>query len=712
MKIRKRIITMAVLLGLMASLLEVPTEVDASETTDATSNTGYLYRQDFGCTMDDLIAEGWSENIADYYHIEDGMLVYNTVADDTTGAKTGGTAKMQVVLGNAIAKTWTNYTLEADVLLTTTYVEGVTGTANVGIALGVNGTNSSGALTDYIGFNISMKSNYVTTGSIVRTGVNAAGDVSTNVQTTLANYAGKSDLDHIKIVVNGNLVTVYMNDEELLSYENEDVSKLSSGSIGFYAQRRQAKFDNIKVYPNGSEPDDNCYEVDFYRSGRATMLHPFKAGSVFAGWYKDADYTEELDATTMTGTAYAKFVAGYLYQQDFSGTLEDLTAEGWSGNTATYFHIENGMLVYNTAADEITNDKNLTGIVLDNAIAGEWTNYTLEADVLLGGSMVSGLNAMTANFGILLGAAGSSGSLGNSIGFNISMNASQAIVTGQAVTFDAGMTSLGTGVSLPEKYGYNRAELNHVKIVIEGNTMTVYMNEYTEPVLTYTDDIVSQRSSGSIAFYAMRRQAKIDNIKVYPNESELDDNCYEVGFYRSERDSKLHPFKAGSVFAGWYKDAEYTEALAADTVTGSAYAKWVDEEVLSVKAQIKSGTTTESSTTDIRFVTTVDSLDYQNVGMKINGGGKEIDYITTSVYKQIAANEGGIQISYGPTKFSEYSKYFATVTVNNIPVSGNLDKAITVTPYWTTTDGTYVAGVIRNDITIRKGIETDSNSNE
>ena len=121
----------------------------------------------------------------------------------------------------------------------------------------------------------------------------------------------------------------------------------------------------------------------------------------------------------------------------------------------------------------------------------------------------------------------------------------------------------------------------------------------------------------------------------------------------------------------------------------------------------------------MRFVTTVDCLDYQKIGFNISGGGTPITYETTTVYQTITAGTGGIAIEYETDVFSTESYRFATVTLKNLPLfkdtneNGVLDETetdnrsmnITVIPYWITADGTYVTGVIREDITIQKGIE-------
>lgn len=145
------------------------------------------------------------------------------------------------------------------------------------------------------------------------------------------------------------------------------------------------------------------------------------------------------------------------------------------------------------------------------------------------------------------------------------------------------------------------------------------------------------------------------------------------------------PVSDGKIFAGWFTDETCTTAYTEDT--GKAYAKFIDENILTVKAQISSGTTVNSEKTSIRFITSVDSLKYQNVGFKITFNGKTIDKQMTKVYTALNAN--GKKIS--PKVFSEDSNYMEAYTLNNIPQSA-FGKEFTVTPYYTTQDGTIVEG--------------------
>lgn len=149
------------------------------------------------------------------------------------------------------------------------------------------------------------------------------------------------------------------------------------------------------------------------------------------------------------------------------------------------------------------------------------------------------------------------------------------------------------------------------------------------------------------------------------------------------------------LFAGWYEDSQCEEYISdKSTATGTKYAKFVSDEVLSIRCQITAGATSESDKTDIRFVTTVDSLYYRETGFKIIVGKKVHQAKIKTVYKNIVANDGGVKFEYEPTVFDSSSKYFATFTITDIE-DGAYETGIYIKPYWITMDGTEVEGVSR-----------------
>ena len=142
----------------------------------------------------------------------------------------------------------------------------------------------------------------------------------------------------------------------------------------------------------------------------------------------------------------------------------------------------------------------------------------------------------------------------------------------------------------------------------------------------------------------------------------------------------------GYVFAGWFTDADCTKAFTG--ANAKAYAKYVDKAVLTVKAQ--AGT----DGTKIRFVTTVDSLDYKSVGFEIKFCEKTADLEKTKtkkVYTTLNQYYDGNNVPATPTVFSPVSNYFAAFTVTGVK-SELKSENFTVRAGWITMDGTAVWG--------------------
>lgn len=165
----------------------------------------------------------------------------------------------------------------------------------------------------------------------------------------------------------------------------------------------------------------------------------------------------------------------------------------------------------------------------------------------------------------------------------------------------------------------------------------------------------------------------------------------------------------GYVFAGWYADAEHTEFIGTDVTSGKAWAKFVEEDVLTIKPQVgvNSDGTVPTDKTDLRFVTTVNDLEYRKISFKIakynNAQGKYnnekdatsfTNYDPRLVYgKLYAVGSDSKTIEYLPSIFSWQSEYFKAFTVTGIP-KADYSTMIKVTPYWITMDGTTVQGKV------------------
>lgn len=169
------------------------------------------------------------------------------------------------------------------------------------------------------------------------------------------------------------------------------------------------------------------------------------------------------------------------------------------------------------------------------------------------------------------------------------------------------------------------------------------------------------------------------------------------------------------LFAGWFD--EEGNAVSTDTKSGTYNAKFVPADILGVQAQVNyelyDGDTTNDDTKiytidgkeeekgagAIRFVTSVDTLDYSKIGFKITRGtGAEEDRANNKVYQRLYATK---ELGNASSKTDEFkpkelfnkdaSTYFKTWTYTKVP-SSVYDMDITVTPYWVTLDGTTVKG--------------------
>ncbi|MGN0382725.1 MAG: glycosyl hydrolase 53 family protein [Eubacterium sp.] len=149
-------------------------------------------------------------------------------------------------------------------------------------------------------------------------------------------------------------------------------------------------------------------------------------------------------------------------------------------------------------------------------------------------------------------------------------------------------------------------------------------------------------------------------------------------------------------FVDWYTDEEMINVVeSADILTEDIdlYARYISNEVLSVKAQTIEGTNAESELTSIRFVTMIDDLDYVNVGFVIDYTYVQSNHrVTKSTRAYSAIKAGGILVY--PSDFNSESAYFVTYVIRNIP-NVAFDVDFEVTPYITTESGRIIYGTQR-----------------
>lgn len=172
----------------------------------------------------------------------------------------------------------------------------------------------------------------------------------------------------------------------------------------------------------------------------------------------------------------------------------------------------------------------------------------------------------------------------------------------------------------------------------------------------------------------------------------------EVASYRKTKPYQVPEVEEGYLFAGWYSDANCTNAVRdGDEINpdGTYYAKCVPEHIADVKAQLSTNLTQaagEKERGKIRFVTTVDSLAYQQSGFYISYNGKTIKNTSNIVYRQIVATDiDGNSKPIDPNVFCGISQFFRACTIKNV-TNKSYSVQFDVQAFWVTLDGTEVCG--------------------
>ena len=198
--------------------------------------------------------------------------------------------------------------------------------------------------------------------------------------------------------------------------------------------------------------------------------------------------------------------------------------------------------------------------------------------------------------------------------------------------------------------------------------------------------ILATFMNSSISHAATEDELITQGLVVYePHE--------DVETYRVNKTYPDAQTEGDYAFAGWY----YKEGTVYKpySVTGvdnatTAYAKFVDADVFGAKFQVIADTTTESFTTDLRMVSSIDSFNYTSVGFKVTFNNKTLLCNTVGVYSTINVYVDDNNEPYEPADvFSDASMCFATHRINGI-TNDAFDKEFIVQPTWTTLDGTTV----------------------
>ena len=165
------------------------------------------------------------------------------------------------------------------------------------------------------------------------------------------------------------------------------------------------------------------------------------------------------------------------------------------------------------------------------------------------------------------------------------------------------------------------------------------------------------------------------------------------------------------LFAGWYASAGCTSDVAIADATADCYAKFIPADVLSVKAQVSTeilDSGAQAGKWGLRFISSVDSLDYRRVGFEIlyddNGvqrpkGSSSSD----TVYEKIKSTEAKNTYNFSPRVISMDSEYF--VTAKLAVAESDIATDYIVRAYVETLDGTIVYGPSRT-LCVNDGLDS------
>lgn len=195
-------------------------------------------------------------------------------------------------------------------------------------------------------------------------------------------------------------------------------------------------------------------------------------------------------------------------------------------------------------------------------------------------------------------------------------------------------------------------------------------------ILDYYDLTVTDNSTGEVVYPVVSKTKVVQY--TYPKYIE---------YITDDEEESRYPYMEGYLFAGWYGDEACTRNINSNTV----YAKFIDKNVL--KTSYQKG----NDGSALRFLSTIDCLDYQNVGFKIKGnyGGQSIseqEKPISKVYTSILA-AGEKTYPNDPEHFSIDSNYFFTYTVKGL--NKTTASSWEITPYYVTHDGLKVYGETR-----------------
>ena len=181
----------------------------------------------------------------------------------------------------------------------------------------------------------------------------------------------------------------------------------------------------------------------------------------------------------------------------------------------------------------------------------------------------------------------------------------------------------------------------------------------------------------------------IPAVTVYAEaETETEAGRYDVSQYKVGKDQTkwTYPDQDGMVFAGWFTDSTCTTPHT--KTTGTAYAKFVDANVMKVAKQLNSAADAMDDTVNIRFLTAIKDTRLKSVSFHVTLGSKSFTMTETKAYSSVL-EDGTAVATKASSLFGTDATYFVVHTLGGVP-NEYFDDTFTATVSWVTLDGTTV----------------------
>lgn len=549
-------------------------------------------------------------------------------------------------------------------------------------------------------------------------------------------------------------VSIYINGENLaicgaINYATAELNGAStslnkSGCIQYKPTGNSAKWNQARTLI--VEVQDGILSVSFEdlnHTLKVKLDSSYVAESIafFARRYDTSDvnaggglkgYTIEKLPSANTGTTVD--IAGYtdfdyvdtaaLEAKGFTASLFDTAnanaVVGADQPVSTYWAVGNDVISENDGIKPKAMQSDHTMTLLNTPY--EYKDFRVSTEVYWGAST-----------GIVLGAKNVLPGSTTDSAVRIFFNANQIQLTGAGIDPNTAVVTGGTATWNPSylttfifkpdaSFTVTKGSVYKLNVEMKDGTITVWVDGYDGVLSIKTTETFKQESIALMGRQFDGDGGGLKSLKV----EELGDmvmpyTAVEFATYRSAEGYTAPTYK-NYLFSGWFTDPACTKetAVSANTTTvdGTVYAKFVPRYVLGVKAQVSAHLLDDNLKDDtsggIRFLTTIDSLAYSQVGFKVSydkGDGNGVQNKTSAsnkVYKNLFVTIGdaeGGTVEKDPKEFCDASILFKACTIKTV-TEDLYDMEFTVTPFWKTIDGTVVNGtaVVK---TVDQGINHD-----